>query len=157
MEDVVWREPTRTGKMDLVVDLNFRMDTSALYSDIVLPSASWYEKDDLNTTDLHSYIHPLGAAVPPCWESKTDWDIFKALSRRKSANSARHTFPSPFRDLVTTPLLHDTPDEIAQPRSARTGIQVSASRSPARPCRTSRWSSATTRICTTSSALWARG
>ena len=52
--------------MDLVVDLNFRMDTSALYSDIVLPAATWYEKADLNSTDMHSFIHPLsrgGAAV----------------------------------------------------------------------------------------------
>ncbi len=112
--DVVWREAAETGKMDLVVDLNFRLDTSALYSDIVLPSASWYEKDDLNTTDLHSYIHPLGAAVPPCWESKTDWDIFRALARRVSELAPGH-FPQPFCEVVTTPLLHDTSDEIAQP------------------------------------------
>ncbi len=100
--------------MDLVVDLNFRMDTSALYSDIILPSASWYEKNDLNTTDLHSYFHPLGAAVPPCWESRSDWDIFRALAE-KTSELARTHFPEPFRDLVATPLLHDTPDEIAQP------------------------------------------
>ncbi|MCC6343552.1 MAG: nitrate reductase subunit alpha [Bryobacterales bacterium] len=113
VEEAVWREP-RKGKMDLVVDLNFRMDTSALYSDIVLPSATWYEKDDLNTTDLHSYIHPLGAAVPPCWESKTDWEIFKALAAKVSALS-RTRFPGPFRDIVATPLLHDTEDDLAQP------------------------------------------
>ena len=35
-----WREQAPQGKMDLVVDLNFRMDTSALYSDIVLPAAT---------------------------------------------------------------------------------------------------------------------
>jgi len=114
VQEVLWREPARNGKMDLVVDLNFRMDTSALYSDIVLPSATWYEKDDLNTTDLHSYIHPLGAAVPPCWESKTDWEIFKALAEKVSAMSVKY-FAAPFRDLVATPLLHDTPDDLAQP------------------------------------------
>lgn len=114
LEEALWREPTRKGKMDLVVDLNFRMDTSALYSDIVLPSATWYEKDDLNTTDLHSYIHPLGAAVPPCWESKTDWEIFKALAAKVSAQSATQ-FSGPFRDIVATPLLHDTEDDLAQP------------------------------------------
>lgn len=113
VENVVWREPARRGKMDLVVDLNFRMDTSALYSDIVLPSASWYEKNDLNTTDLHSYIHPLGEAVPPCWESKTDWQIFRDLAAKVSELAGPH-FPEPFRDLVTTPLQHDTRDEIAQ-------------------------------------------
>src|SRR6185312_14005718 len=114
VQEVAWREASSQGKMDLVVDLNFRMDTSALYSDVVLPSASWYEKDDLNTTDLHSYFHLLGAAVPPCWESRTDWDIFRALAEKLSELADVH-FPKPFRDLVATPLLHDTPDEIAQP------------------------------------------
>ncbi|MCC7415562.1 MAG: nitrate reductase subunit alpha [Acidobacteria bacterium] len=116
--DSAWRDPLPRGKMDLVVDLNFRMDTSALYSDIVLPSASWYEKDDLSTTDLHSFIHPLGAAVPPCWEARTDWDIFRLLAERISALSPAH-FPEPFRDVVASPLKHDTPSEIAQPRVLR--------------------------------------
>lgn len=114
VEDVAWRGDAPQGKMDLVVDLNFRMDTSALYSDVVLPAASWYEKNDLNSTDLHSYIHPLGAAVPPCWESKTDWEIFRSLAEKTSA-LARDHFPNPFEEIVATPLLHDTPDEIAQP------------------------------------------
>lgn len=114
VQQVQWREASTQGKMDLVVDLNFRMDTSALYSDIILPSASWYEKNDLNTTDLHSYFHPLGAAVPPCWESRSDWDIFRALAEKTSELAPKH-FPDKFRDLVATPLLHDTPDEIAQP------------------------------------------
>ena len=100
--------------MDLVVDLNFRMDTSALYSDIVLPAATWYEKSDLNSTDMHSFVHPLSEAVPPCWESKSDWDIFKAISEKFSELSERH-FPDEVRDLVATPLAHDTPAEIAQP------------------------------------------
>ncbi|HVP53587.1 MAG TPA: molybdopterin-dependent oxidoreductase, partial [Candidatus Eisenbacteria bacterium] len=63
--EVEWHKNAPQGKMDLVVDLNFRMDTSALYSDIILPAATWYEKADLNTTDMHSFIHPLSAAVPP--------------------------------------------------------------------------------------------
>jgi nitrate reductase / nitrite oxidoreductase, alpha subunit len=113
-ESAMGAQPAPEGKMDLVVDLNFRMDTTALYSDVVLPSAGWYEKDDLNTTDLHSYIHPMGAAVPPCFESKSDWDIFRAIAARISELAPAH-FPRPFADLVATPLLHDTPDEIAQP------------------------------------------
>ncbi|MDP6908700.1 MAG: molybdopterin-dependent oxidoreductase, partial [Flavobacteriales bacterium] len=61
--DINYREKSPSGKMDLVIDVNFRMDTSALYSDIVLPTASWYEKADLNSTDMHSFIHPLSEAV----------------------------------------------------------------------------------------------
>ncbi|MDP7239365.1 MAG: molybdopterin-dependent oxidoreductase, partial [Candidatus Latescibacteria bacterium] len=112
--EVVWHEKAPEGKMDLVVDLNFRMDTSALYSDIVLPAATWYEKADLNSTDMHSFIHPLSQAVPPCWESKSDWEIFKQISKKFSELAEKH-FPDPVPDLVATPLAHDTSAEIAQP------------------------------------------
>jgi nitrate reductase alpha subunit len=113
-EEVVGEGQGPTGKLDLVVDINFRMDTSALYSDLVLPTATWYEKDDLNSTDLHSYIHPLAAAVPPCWESRSDWDIFKAFAQKFSELAASH-FPGPVREVVAVPLQHDTPAELAQP------------------------------------------
>lgn len=112
--EVTWRSTAPEGKLDLVVDLNFRMDTSALYSDIVLPAATWYEKDDLNSTDLHSYIHPLTAAVPPCFESRSDWDIFKAIAAKVS-ELARVHFPGKVKDIVAVPLMHDTPAELAQP------------------------------------------
>ena len=110
--DVAWRPPVE-GKFDLIVDLNFRMDTSALYSDVVLPAATWYEKADLNSTDLHSYIHPLSEAVPPSWESQSDWDLFRALAAKTSELAMRH-FPEEVEDLVMTPLAHDSPAEIAQ-------------------------------------------
>jgi nitrate reductase / nitrite oxidoreductase, alpha subunit len=103
------------GKIDLVVDINFRMDTSALYSDIVLPAATWYEKADLNSTDLHSFIHPLAPAVPPAWESKSDWDMFRELAKKTAELAVRH-LPEPVEDLVMTPLQHDSPAEIAQPK-----------------------------------------
>jgi nitrate reductase / nitrite oxidoreductase, alpha subunit len=114
VKEVVWHDKVPHGKMDLVVDLNFRMDTSALYSDIVLPAATWYEKADLNSTDMHSFIHPLSAAVPPCWESKSDWQIFSAITKKVSELAGRH-FPEPVRDIVLTPLAHDSAAEIAQP------------------------------------------
>ncbi|MCC7079029.1 MAG: nitrate reductase subunit alpha [Burkholderiales bacterium] len=115
LNTIEFREPAPRGKMDLVVDLNFRMDSSALYSDIVLPAAFWYEKNDLNTTDLHSFMHPLSQAVPPVWESKPDWEIFKLLAKKVS-ELAPLAFPEPVRDLVATPLMHDTPDELSQPQ-----------------------------------------
>ncbi len=113
--DVAWQAQAPQGKMDLVIDLNFRMDTSALYSDIVLPAASWYEKADLNSTDMHSFIHPLAAAIAPVWESKSDWDIFKEISKVTSEMATKH-LPDPVKDVVTVPLTHDTPDELAQPK-----------------------------------------
>ena len=113
-EELKWHEVAPVGKMDLVVDLNFRMDSSALYSDIVLPAASWYEKDDLNSTDLHSFIHPLSAAIAPVWESKSDWEIFKAVAY-KTTELAKQHFYKPQIDIITAPLSHDSADEITQP------------------------------------------
>jgi nitrate reductase alpha subunit len=113
-EEVNWRDVAPEGKMDLVVDLNFRMDSSALYSDIVLPAASWYEKADLNSTDLHSFIHPLSQAVAPVWESKTDWNIFRDLAKVTSEMAERY-LSEPQKDIVCLPLAHDTADEVTQP------------------------------------------
>jgi nitrate reductase alpha subunit len=101
------------GKVDLIVDLNFRMDTSAVYSDIILPAATWYEKNDLNTSDMHTFVHPLTEAVPALWESASDWEIFRRISESFSRTASKH-FVKPVHDLVATPLSHDTPDEIAQ-------------------------------------------
>ena len=113
-EEVQWHDIAPEGKMDLVVDLNFRMDSSALYSDIVLPAASWYEKADLNSTDLHSFIHPLSAAIAPVWESKTDWEIFKLISKATSELAKVH-LNAPQKDIVCSPIAHDTAGEITQP------------------------------------------
>lgn len=114
VKEVEWHKTAPQGKMDLVVDLNFRMDTSALYSDIILPAATWYEKADLNSTDMHSFIHPLSKAVPPCWESKSDWAIFKDIAKKFSEVAEPH-FPDPVEDVVVAPLAHDSVAEIAQP------------------------------------------
>jgi len=114
VKEVNWVDKLPMGKLDLVVDLNFRMDTSALYSDIVLPAATFYEKDDLNSTDLHTFIHPLQKAVTPCWESKSDWEIFRNIALA-TETMAKQFLPDPVPDVLLTPLLHDTPAEMAQP------------------------------------------
>ncbi len=64
--EAVWHEHAPEGKLDLLVTLDFRMSTTCVYSDIVLPTATWYEKNDLNTSDMHPFIHPLTNAVDPC-------------------------------------------------------------------------------------------
>jgi nitrate reductase alpha subunit len=91
IETSLWRD------LDLIVDINYRMDTTALYADVVLPAASYYEKVDLNTTDCHSYVHTFGKALDPLYESKTDWDIFHALAE-KIAEVARRKGLKPYRD-----------------------------------------------------------
>jgi nitrate reductase alpha subunit len=111
-EEVAWREATADGKLDLLVTLDFRMSTTCLYSDVVLPTASWYEKNDLNTSDMHPFIHPLSAAVDPVWQSRSDWEIYKGIAKKFSEVAAHHLGVE--KDVVLAPLMHDTPGELGQ-------------------------------------------
>ena len=112
-EEAEWLDEGATGKLDLVVTLDFRMSSTCMFSDIVLPTASWYEKDDLNTSDMHPFIHPLSTAVDPVWESRSDWNIYKGIAEKFSEVAVGHLGVE--KDLVTVPMLHDTPGELAQP------------------------------------------
>ena len=112
-DEIQWREET-TGKLDLLVSLDFRMTATPLYSDIVLPAATWYEKHDLSSTDMHPYVHPFNPAIDPLWESRSDWDIYKTLAKAVS-EMAKDYLPGTYKDVVTTPLGHDSKQEIATP------------------------------------------
>src|SRR5579859_6320361 len=111
--EVTWHDEAPEGKLDLLVTLDFRMSTTCMYSDIVLPTATWYEKNDLNTSDMHPFIHPLSAAVDPVWESKSDWEIFKAIAAKFSQVAPEVLGVE--QDVVLTPIQHDSAAELAQP------------------------------------------
>ncbi|MCE7649246.1 nitrate reductase subunit alpha [Vibrio fluvialis] len=110
--EVEWSDQPTQGKLDLVVTLDFRMSSTCLFSDIVLPTATWYEKDDMNTSDMHPFIHPLSAAVDPAWEAKSDWEIYKGITKAFSSLCEGHLGKE--TDIVTLPIQHDSPAEIAQ-------------------------------------------
>ncbi len=111
--DVVWRDEAPTGKLDLLLSLDFRMTSTTVYSDVVLPAATWYEKHDLNTTDMHPFVHSFNPAIAPPWQTRTDFDAFHAIAQTFSRLAATHLGTR--RDVVAAPLLHDTPDELANP------------------------------------------
>ncbi|MCV2447178.1 nitrate reductase subunit alpha [Paracoccus sp. DMF] len=111
--EAVWHDDAPQGKLDLLVTIDFRMSTTAVYADIVLPTASWYEKDDMNTSDMHPFIHPLQAAVDPAYESKSDWEIFKAIAKKFSDLAPGVLGVE--TDVVQLPLQHDSAGELAQP------------------------------------------
>ncbi|WP_417681197.1 nitrate reductase subunit alpha [Roseibium sp.] len=112
-KEVKWHDKAPEGKLDLLVTLDFRMSTTCVYSDIVLPTATWYEKNDLNTSDMHPFIHPLTSAADPAWEARSDWDIFKGIARKFSEVAPEILGVE--KDVVMVPILHDTAGELAQP------------------------------------------
>lgn len=78
------------AKLDLLVTLDTRMSNTALYSDFVLPAASWYEKDDITwATPLSPFSQVITKAANPLAESKPDWAVhcqfMKAVEERAKA------------------------------------------------------------------------
>ncbi|GGK78608.1 nitrate reductase subunit alpha [Sphaerisporangium melleum] len=110
---VHWREEAPDGKLDLLLSLDFRMTSTTLFSDIVLPAATWYEKHDLSSTDMHPFVHAFTPAIDPPWQTRTDFAAFHAIAAAFSALARTHLGVR--RDAVAVPLLHDTPDELASP------------------------------------------
>ena len=113
-KDIVWREESPQGKIDLLLTLDFRMTSSTLMSDVIWPAATWYEKHDINTTDMHPYIHPFTPAIDPPWQAKTDWESFGLLADKFSEFAKEHLGTR--TDVVAVPLTHDTPDAMATPK-----------------------------------------
>ena len=142
--------------MDLVVDLNFRMDTSALYSDIVLPAATWYEKADLQ---LH---RPRTASFTRCRQRCPRAGSRRATGKssgrwpRSSANWRAKHFPETGRDLVATPLRARFAAEIAQPQIRRLAARGKCEPFPARPCRRLKVVTRDYKNCTSSTSLSGR-
>jgi nitrate reductase alpha subunit len=88
------------------------MSTTCVYSDIVLPTATWYEKNDLNTSDMHPFIHPLARRwIRP--GSRVRLGDLQGIAKTFS-ESPRRCWASR-TDVVLTPIQHDTAGELAQP------------------------------------------
>lgn len=67
-------------KLDAVVTLDWRMTSTTLQSDYVLPAAAWYERDDHKwSTTLMPYIHS-GEKATTYYEAKSDWEIISRLT-----------------------------------------------------------------------------
>ncbi|WP_198938916.1 nitrate reductase subunit alpha [Mycobacterium sp. NS-7484] len=112
-QEVRWRDEAPVGKLDLLLSLDFRNTSTTLFSDIVLPAATWYEKHDLSSTDMHPFVHAFSPAISPPWETKTDFDAFHRIARGFSWLAEKHLGKR--NDIVAMPLQHDSADATAQP------------------------------------------
>ena len=101
----------------------------------MLPTATWYEKNDLNTSDMHPFIHPLSAAVDPAWQSRSDWEIYKGL--RQEVQRGLRRPPGRREGAGADALMHDSPGELAQPFDVQDWKKGECDLIPARPRRRS--------------------
>jgi nitrate reductase alpha subunit len=89
-QDVAWHEEPPEGKLDLLLSADFRMTSTTLLSDIVLPAATWYEKYDLSSTNMHPFVHAFTPAIDPPWEAKSDFAMFHLIARELSRQAETH-------------------------------------------------------------------
>ncbi len=73
--------------LELVVVIDFRVNSTGVFADYLLPAATWYEKFDLETTPMHVYLQTLNEVIPPVGESKADFYIFKELAKAISVRA----------------------------------------------------------------------
>jgi len=114
INEIKWHDEAAIGKLDFLVNLNIRMDSSANYADVVLPAAFWYEKYDVTFGDMHTFVHPLTPATDPPWETKHDWIAFQEVAKKFVELAAKH-FPEPVKDIVMNATWMDSPAMLAQP------------------------------------------
>ena len=130
-----WRGTTRPRRASSTCSLSadFRMTSTTLLSDIVLPAATWYEKHDLSSTDMHPFVHAFTPAIDPPWEAKSDFELFH-LPRRSSSRDLARTHLGVRKDLVSVPLhaRHRRRDGAAGRSRRSTGARRGSPASPGR-------------------------
>lgn len=69
------------SKLELIITWEFRMSSSAMFSDIILPAAGWHEKAGVKFAQSYvPYICVGEKAVEPLYESKNEFDIMALLA-----------------------------------------------------------------------------
>ena len=85
-------------KLDLIVNVNFRMSSTGLESDVLLPAAAYYEKIGLKyPQSLVPYVIFGDEAVKPMEDAKSEFVVFAMLAG-KLQERARARGLQPFKD-----------------------------------------------------------
>ncbi len=80
-------------KLRLIVTVELRMSTTAMFSDIVLPAANHYEKLGFHIPTPHLMNATFSdRAAEPAGEAKPEWEIFTLLAERVSERAIKRGF-----------------------------------------------------------------
>ncbi len=70
-------------KLDMIVDVNFKVSSTGMVSDVILPTSGYYERDSLKYSQAYlPYLVLCEKAVEPLGEAKQEWEIFGLLARK---------------------------------------------------------------------------
>ena len=72
------------SKLDLLVSITFSWSDTAWFSDVVLPLSTYLERESIIACKnaLAPYFFVRKRSVEPRFDSKADWEIFSALSKK---------------------------------------------------------------------------
>ena len=74
------------GQLDLCVSLDFYVNETNRHADYILPSPTFYERDDLPLAFLGFYTTPFiqytDAVVPPAGEAREEWEVIDEIAKR---------------------------------------------------------------------------
>ena len=86
---------TLFAKARLLVDINFRMNETSRYCDILLPAAGWYEKVGIKYIAAFVPYVTLGdRASAPLGEAKPEWELFANLATHVTQAAQRRGIAS---------------------------------------------------------------
>jgi anaerobic selenocysteine-containing dehydrogenase len=69
--------------LDTIVTCDFRLSTSGMWSDYILPACGYYEKPGIKYVISYlPYVVVGDRAVPPLYESRHEWDIVLGLAKK---------------------------------------------------------------------------
>ncbi len=88
----ILKDRAKSGDIEFVVTSDFQMTTSCLWSDVIFPASSWYEKWDLTATILHPYLQLQQPVIKPLFESKSELWMFRELAKRLNPKFEKHYF-----------------------------------------------------------------
>jgi len=73
-------------QLELCVSLDFYVNETNKHADYILPSPTFYERDDLPLAFLGFYTTPFiqytDAVVPPAGEAREEWEVIDEIARR---------------------------------------------------------------------------
>jgi len=87
-------------KLKLLVEIDIRMNSTALYADYILPASGWFEKYTcpLALKPEFPYFFLINRATQPLGEAKSEWEIGCLLARKieeRARERGIHSFTGP--------------------------------------------------------------